>query len=145
MVPDLIPFEAWHLLAFEGRDGDAIESAETAYIKQIKGPAFTAVINDRVIGCSGIQIIWPGVGMAWSYYTKELTTDFPVWLTRITRRVLKDTIRAFALHRVELVALEESEINCKWALRLGFKPENGKAQCYTIDKKDVIRYEMVNG
>lgn len=140
--PYLVPFEVSHLLTFVHRDDDYSESVVSALDKKHNGPAFTAIYDDRILGCAGIQLMWPGFGLAWAVFSKELF-DFPIWATRVVRGVLCDTIRTFHLHRVEMVVLTDNDANKRWAAALGFSPENGCARSYTVDKRDVIRYELV--
>jgi hypothetical protein len=141
MTPNLIPFKAEHLLMFVHRDGDYIESVKTAVDKEKCGPAFTAMLDGKILGCAGIQIMWPGFGTAWAVFSKDLL-EWPIWTTRVVRQVLLDTIRTFKLHRVEMVVLVNSK-NARWASSLGFTRERGVARRYTAHGDDVIRYEMV--
>ena len=141
--PMLVPFRAEHLSAFIHRDMDYVESVESALQKERCGPAFTAIIDDRVIGCSGIILGWPGLGVAWAVFSHEIMLRFPLWATRTIRAVLQDTIRIYKLHRVELVVLKNHKQSERWAEALGFDRENGCARSYTTKRSDVIRYELV--
>ena len=142
-VPRLIPFVAEHLAWFVHRDSDYIESVQSALDKERRGPAFTAVLDERVVGCSGIMLAWPGLGVAWATFSNELLVKYPIWVTRVTRSVLHTTMRVWKLHRVELVVLAGNERNARWCETLGFVPEGGVARCYTTSKHDVVRYELV--
>lgn len=140
-VPDpiLIPFKAEHLIGLTNRDTN-IEPID--FVQRENGPAFTAIVDGKIIGCCGIIIQWQGMGSAWAIFTDRVAM-YPMFMTRMIRRGLRDIIKAYDLHRVELVALADNERNQRWAELLGFSPENGKAHKYTPTKRDVIRYEFV--
>lgn len=108
------------------------------------GPAFTAWADDRPIGCAGVVLAWPGVGMAWMTVSTDIT-EHGLWLTRMTRAFLRDIIRSNQLHRLEAVTLEENLRNQGWLMVLGFVWEGGTAHCYLPDKRAVRRYELVEG
>jgi hypothetical protein len=113
-------------------------------IRQMRsGPAFAADVDGIVLGCAGIVLPWPGVGMAWMCLAKE-AGRYGIWLTRTTRRILHDLIRVHQLHRVEVIALQESERNLAWLKILGFMREiDGRATAYFTDRRSVIRFERI--
>jgi hypothetical protein len=135
----LIPFKAEHLAIFIHRDSDYMESVQNMLDKERRGPAFTAVCDDMIVGCAGVIIQWPGVGVAWAVFSQNIF-KYPIWVTRNVRVALRDFIRAYQLHRVEMVVLPQ---HVRWAEALGFSRENGLARCYTVAQQDVIRYELV--
>jgi len=137
--PTLVPFKANHLLSFIHRDGDYTESVRGAYTKE-RNPAWTAVHDGEMLGCAGVVIAWPGFGVAWACFADELFKRWPVWTTRTVRRALADIMRAHALRRVEAVAIPTR--SC-WLEALGFHLENGRARSYTVDGRDVVRYERI--
>ena len=106
------------------------------------GPAFTAVHDGRIIGCAGINIIWPGVGAAWVAFGKEIEPH-GLWATRTVRAILRDSVRSFNLHRIEAVVDADSSRDIRWIWLLGFRKENDIAQMYTSDKRDVVRFELI--
>jgi len=141
-TPTLHPFHAEDLLACQDRDTRDPQAWSLAREKERRGPAYTARVGDTVIACAGVMVVWPGVGMAWVVLTDE-AVPFRVWVTRTIRAVLRDVVRALALHRVEAVVLADSPRNLRWIRALGFRPENDIAQAYTQDRRDVVRMERV--
>lgn len=138
----LIPFKAEHLFHFVDRDQDVIPTLADG-LKKENGPSFTALIDDKIVGCAGIMILWPGVGYGWVAFGKEIE-KYPVWFTRITRAVVRDTIRVHNLHRIEAAVLCGEVRNHRWARLLGFTLEqNACAQKYTQDRRAVARYELI--
>lgn len=141
--PLLRPFRPSDLDALQNRDGEQGATKAMAHEQATGGPAFTAVVGDRVIGCAGIVLPWSGIGMAWMAIEPDLG-ERGLWLTRTVRRVLDDTQRACCLHRIEAVALADFEVNQRWLESLGFHVErDGRARQYLSGGQDVIRYERV--
>jgi hypothetical protein len=132
-----------HLAQFEDRDKWGRGDWRVAYNKEVMGPSFSALVDQRIIACAGIVIPWPGVGICWATFSEEIGR-YPVWFSRTCRHVLNDTLRSCGLHRLESVALKDSERNRRWLTMLGFKHEWGVARLYTSDQQDVVRYERLN-
>lgn len=144
-MPRLIPFHVEHLMRLANRDGWHGATAKLAAEQATGGPAFTAVEGNRMLGAAGVLVPWPGVGMAWMVLAADIA-PYGLWLTRTVRRVLDDVTRAYRLHRVEALALVESERNQRWLEVLGFGRErDGVAQAYTADRRAMVRYERVRG
>lgn len=66
------------------------DEINTARINQIAGPAYTAVIDGKPVGCGGVRVA--GVGEAWALYSeqtketrKELLRHTRYWMDRIIR------------------------------------------------------------
>lgn len=146
MRPTIVPFKAEHILSFRNRDGNPIGSVQSALEKEKYGIAFTAVLEGRVLGCAGIIIlpeVVKGVGFCWASFSKELSNHM-FWITRQIRNGLRDTILAYDLHRVEMVALADNPINCRWAAYLGFTRErHGLARGLAGVNADMVRFEWV--
>lgn len=142
--PMVIPFKAEHLTALVNRDSQQREPWALAIEKQQGGPALTGMLDDRVLGCAGLILPWPGVGLAWMVLSEQIG-DHGLWMTKMVKRFLDDVIRCHGLHRLEAVVLAENTRNRQWIERLGFTQENGYARAYTQDQRDVIRYEWVRG
>lgn len=131
------------MLAFANRDTHVIQELRLAEDKQRRGPAFTAVVEESILGCAGIMLMWEGVGVAWCAFGPHIDR-YAVWMTKHVRRVLDDTMRSLNLHRMEAVVLADNITNMRWIQMLGFTPEvNSIAKQYTPDKRHVVRYEYV--
>lgn len=142
MTPYLRAFEpsdAVEILNRDGRQGSTWNIIRQAQ----KGPAFTAVLDGRPIGCGGIWIPWPGVGMGWMVLSEAIAPHWR-WMAKTTKQLLRVFVRVHALHRVEASALEESPVNQRWLEWLGFTRErDGVARQYLIDKRSMVRYEWI--
>lgn len=144
-VRTVVPFKAEHLLQIQHRDEGWLETISTAAVKEMCGPAFTAIVNDEVIACAGVVIAWPGVGVAWAVLSPTIEKH-GLWITRSVRRMLNVIIRGSYLHRVEMVVLANSERNYRWARALGFHVEDcGIAMAYTAKRSAVYRFERIIG
>lgn len=140
--PRLIAFRPEHLLAFRNRDTWTPIAWSLAQEKASGPIAFTAVADEGILGCAGLMIPWPGVGLAWMDLA-EAVCRYPVWMTRIVRQVLDDATRSYGLHRIEAVVRVDNVRNQRWIEALGFVRENGCARAYTPDRVDGLRYERV--
>lgn len=138
--PSLVPFRAEHMLTFVNRDTDVLQEMRFAVEKERGGPAFTALVDNKIIGCGGIVLMWGGVGAAWVAVSKDIE-PYKVWMTRTVRRSLRDIVRALNLHRVEAVVLTDGD--SRWIQAVGFHLENDVAKKYTQDKRDVMRFECL--
>src|SRR3972149_7501636 len=64
--PTLIPFKVEHLLALQG----AWHEEFWILIQKEKHPSFTAVVDDQILGCGGVIVSAPGVGVAWACFSE---------------------------------------------------------------------------
>ncbi len=127
---------------FVNRDAPFREDWRLAMEKEQNGPAFTAIIDDKVIGCAGIVIPWPGMGIAWVVLDKAIE-HHGVWMTRVIKHVIRDAMSGLGLYRLEAVVLTDSVRNQRWIELLGFTRENGMAKNYMPDGHNVYRYELI--
>ncbi len=127
---------------FINRDNPVFEGLRFAIGKEQGGPAYTAMIDGKVLGCAGVVIPWPGMGIAWVTFDKSIER-YGLWATRTIRRMFNDIIKGLHLYRVEAVVLTDNIRNQRWIEMLGFTKENGTARAYTPDGRDVLRYELI--
>lgn len=139
--PILIPFRAEHLLAIASRNPFDDRLIDSAYQKETKGPAFTAIYEEKVLACAGMTIEWPGVGHAWTVFGHDFTRH-ALWITRTVKAALRDVIRGCNLHRVEAQVLETQHRERKWLELFGFEIES-IAREYTSSRESVARYEWL--
>ena len=142
MIPKLVPFQAEHLFSLRNRDGGPIDTVESALEKEKGGPAYSA-ITDRVLGCSGIIFMWPGVAQAWATFSDDLAKHHAIWMTKQVRSKLRELILAHDLFRVEMTVLASDKRNQEWARFLGFSCEGGVARDYLGLGVDAYRYEWL--
>lgn len=144
MTPTLRAFRAEDLLAIVNRDGEQVPH-EIIQRQAVAGTSFTACIDDRPIGCAGLVVVWPGVAITWMVLSEE-ACRYGIWLTRTVRTFLRTMQRVHDLHRIEALALQNSNCNQRWLELLGFsREENGLARALLQDRRNLIRYELVKG
>lgn len=118
----IVPFKAEHLDTMEA------QSAQVE-LKTILPPgaskalerttAFTALDdNGRVLGCAGVQELWPGRDLAWAYLSKHAGP----YMKGITRAV-RDFLDIRAARRTEMAVDYEFKAGHRWAKMLGFRLE----------------------
>ena len=138
----LVPFRAEHALSLIDRDMLVNMEISQAVERETRGPAYTALLEDKVIVCSGVMVMWPGVGYAWASVTDDIEPH-GLWVTRMVKRALRDICRGLDLHRVEAVALVNDDRAQRWLQVLGFTPEGGYAKKFTSDQRPVRRFEYL--
>ena len=141
--PRLVPFEAHHLRGLVNRDTHH-EDPYSLTLEKIKGgPAFTALDGDLVVGCAGLVLPWPGMGIGWMVLSDHIER-YALWMTRIVRRFLHDARLIYGLHRLEAMVLADNVRNQRWIEMLGFtREQHGVARQYTSDRADGLRYEWI--
>lgn len=141
IVLKVVPYETHHLDAVCDREDTGTE-ATIKHIKESNGPAWTFIDGETIIGCGGLIVAWPGVGIVWSALSEDISR-YGIALTKIAKRTIIDSMRAFELHRIEATVIAGNEKNIQWLRLLGFGPENGIARCYTSNRQDAVRFELV--
>ena len=140
--PTVREFLAADLDALENRDGQQ-SNPELTVLQSMRGPAFTAVADGRVIGCGGVAVLWEGFGACWMILADDIGSH-GLWLSKTTMQFLQNVKRDLRLHRLEATALHESVRNQKWLELCGFtREQNGVAQQYLADRRSIVRYEIV--
>jgi len=118
-----------------------IENAQMyvgAYI-QSTGPAFTYIMDKKVIGCGGIHEMWNGVGEAWLILGKDVI-DYRVTTMRHIMREFPKILNGY--HRVQAHVLQGFEKGIQFIESLGFVTE-GKALQYGPNRENYIRYSIL--
>ena len=114
---------------------------ELAEDREANGQCITGVTNDAIVGCGGIDLLWPGVGEVWVLLSYEVD-KYPIRAYEVIRDGLKKLIEDNDLWRIQAwgrIGFDKAHILFK---HLGFKPE-GIARKYTPDKVDCILYSIV--
>jgi hypothetical protein len=141
--PRLIPYKAEHAMSFVDRDKWSLVTWKEA-IEREKYPAYTGMIDESILGCAGIMIPWPGMGIAWLTMSPIAVVHFRVWMTKICRRIVDDVVRSCDLHRLEAIVLADNAVNQRWIEAMGFSREkDGLARNYLPDGRNMLRYERI--
>lgn len=116
---------------------------ELAREREKNGMCLTGVVNDEVVACGGIDLMWKGVGEVWLMLSPE-TDKYPIGTYEIIRDGLDKLIKDNKLHRVQAwgrIGFDRAHTLFK---HLGFKAD-GIAPKYTPDAVDCILYSKVKG
>lgn len=89
----------------------------------------------------GLSILWPGVAEVWTFPRPSIK-DHGLAVTRIVKRVLRDSIAGNNLHRVQARCAVGDDIAFNWLQFFGFKLE-GKLSKYGPDMKDYYLLAIV--
>ena len=138
----ILPFRATHLdslLLQEAQRGmTSYLSADYGQVLEQAGQAFTAVKDDRVLGCAGIEVVWANRGVAWSL----LGPISPFELLGVHRYVAA-FLDGQRLRRIEMTVDAGHLAGQRWASMLGFQFE-GFLRAYTPDGRDCHLYARID-
>lgn len=101
------------------------------------GLAFTALIGGRPVAAAGIDVVWPGRGVAWGLF-EPLPLRAWLQITRRCRSVLAKSL-AGDLRRIEATVDAGFAAGVRWIERLGFEIEAELAD-YGPDGRDHFLY-----
>ena len=138
---NFVRFEAEHLqqLVLQPAQSDMVSYMSQSYGTALAqaGNAFTAIKKNQVIGCAGVELIWPNRGIAWSLLGKISGAE----MLAVHRRVSKFLDRQ-SLRRIEMTVDAGHRPGHRWARMLGFQHE-GRLQAYTPDGRDCDLYARI--
>lgn len=124
--PVLRPFRAEDVLEVQSRNDNLLSKSEDGlYWTKVfaeRGPAYTALLEGKVVGCAGVMIIYTGVGEAWGLISEELA-QYKFWLHKTVKRKLYEIMVKHGLHRLQATADIRHEVAVNWLLALGFEEE----------------------
>ena len=138
-MPVIIPFQSGDVSKIYGKAYSEVFTSPTGVHDGMAsvGPAYTAVVDNKIIGCAGVVLMWEGTGHAWAVFG-ELFPKYSVFMSKAVRKILYNIIRDNGLARVETLVEATSERNMAWARFLGFKHEGTLVNYYRG-----IDFEMV--
>ncbi len=105
------------------------------------GPAYTGVLDDKVVVCAGVSIMWPGLGEAWLLTHPDIGEQ-KFWFYRRLKKMFTLIARVKKLHRVQSdvdCTFEESNLMMK---HLGFEEES-RMNSYGPNREDFFRYVLI--
>jgi hypothetical protein len=114
---------------------------EIAQARQENGQCVTGWVNGQIVGCGGIDLMWPGVGEVWMLLSYEVDR-YPVRAYEVIRDGLGKLIDDNNLQRCQGWCRKGFAKAHTLFRHLGFKPE-GYAKKYTPDGVDCILYAKV--
>jgi hypothetical protein len=114
---------------------------ELAESREANGQCLTGVTNGVIVGCGGIDLMWPGVGEVWLILSYEVD-KYPLRAYEIIRDGLAKLIEDNNLVRAQAWCRKGFGQAHSLFKHLGFEAE-GIARKYTPDGVDCILYAKV--
>lgn len=139
----IVPFVADHIHYIDPQpeQKNFLKNMTKEYAESLQGVyAYSAITNDGVVACAGIQEIWDGRGLAWSILGNTSGQN----MARIHRAVLR-ALNICPYKRVEMYVNSTFSDGCRWADMLGFERE-GLMRSFFPSGLDAYLYaRMKNG
>lgn len=137
-----IPFQARHLLELDIQPAQyewAARVLRPGYADNLEsaGPAWTGVLDGKVVGCAGIMPQWEGYAIVWAYFGMLPPRHWP----RVVRFIRK-TLDAAGTRRLEANVVVGHGAACRLVNLLGFEIE-GARKAFSPDGNDCFLYGRV--
>ena len=115
---------------------------ELAQTREDNGKCITGLVDGVIVGCGGIDLMWPGTGEVWLFLSYEVDR-FPLRSYEVIQQGLEELIERNKLRRIQAwgrVGFHQAHTLFR---HLGFKAE-GLAREYCPDGADAILYARIN-
>jgi hypothetical protein len=140
----LIPFRAAHVDLFTPRWPGSVEGGanpDSLLAGETSGPAWTLIVDGRVIGCGGVMLLWPGVGEGWMLPGTD-THRHKLALHRTVGRQIVELQDHERLRRLQTIVNVNYPESARWLSRLGFENE-GLMKRFGVNGDDYWRLARV--
>lgn len=141
---DVVPFSVEHLDLVDIRKIEldnifSLPGAKERYamFAQVSAQAFTFIVDDVILFCAGIIMLWPGVADIWMI-PSEHTKKHEFLFYRTVRGYLSVLPETFKLHRLQTTSYDDT-FHEKWMTKLRFKKE-GVMHKYLHNKNNMVVY-----
>ena len=114
---------------------------ELAQQTEEDGLSMTGIVNDVIVGCGGIRMLWTGVGEVWIMLSPEVN-NYPIRAYECIRDGFEKLIAENDFHRLQGWCRMGFAKAHTLFRHLNFVPE-GIARCYTPDKVSCILYALI--
>ena len=115
----LIPFVPEHLHELNISSEPDIKINPELYLN---GPAWTAICDEGIIGCAGLDMTVEGTATAWAIFTPLFAKHY----FTVHKGILRSLIvlkKQYNINRIQAWVDADNESAVKWALMLGFEKE----------------------
>jgi len=113
---------------------------QLAKAKESRGPAVTAIADEKIVACGGIEVVWPGVAEAWCLFPHAMSHC--EMLPRHAKRILQQWIEDYQLVRVQAPLRADFQTGIRFAEWLGFRCE-GRLRRYHPDGCDALMHSII--
>lgn len=114
---------------------------EFAKLKETRGPALTGTVDGRVIGCGGLEILWPGFAEGWCLFSERIEI-YGMATAKTVKRVLWKWIKEYKLVRIQAPLRADFPLGLRFTEWLGFEYE-ATLHKYHPDRCDALIYSIV--
>ena len=137
-----VPYKAEHFLELykESTEGDVGHSVQYLAKQHEWNPATTLMYDGRIIACSGVSQLWPGVGALWTLITKNKPGNGVLFIG-IANHWINQIMEGYRRIQAEVLASDESAV--RFAEFMGFECE-GLMKSYGPLGQDYYLYARVN-
>lgn len=122
-----------------------LEGAVKNYPKMIPTPpAFTALLEGKIVGVGGMIILWEGVGEMWLMLTAECKREgvFGIMTFEAIKKKVDELIEEHKIRRAQCTVRVDFPKAKKMVIALGFTLE-GLMKCYCPDSADVWLFSRI--
>lgn len=106
-----------------------------------QGRAFSGWMGERLLGCGGVYLLWPGVGEAWLRLSQQAVL-YPVFVARSIVRMLVRIIEDLKVWRVQALVMKKHREGRHLVEWMGFQ-EEGEMVAYGPNGETYIRYALI--
>lgn len=103
------------------------------------GPAYTILVDDEIIACSGIRIFWEGSGEAWSILSKEKAGKYIKLILEEFGKRLDFVIREMKFRWIQVSLNKDNKNGIHFAQHFGFE-RKCEMKGYLPDGSDAFLY-----
>jgi len=143
----LTPFRKEHIEFIEMREFDKIafsslsDPLALAAAYEQAGYSWTGIVDDKIVFCGGVYPTWEHCGIAWML-SSMITEQHKIFLHRSIKNIIKNSMEALKLHRLEISVAEGHIKGYRWAEVLGFTYE-GMMLKYDSQGNNYRRYALI--
>lgn len=124
----LIEFKAEHIRyvfenVFEPISGTPEQREAWIQQREAEGTSYTGIVDDQIVACGGVSILWPGVADAWISVRKD-ANGYARAILECTRMMLDVLRDSHELRRIHAYVRMDFERGVKFAHKVGFEIES---------------------
>jgi hypothetical protein len=137
----VVPVKFSHIKELERLEGMFFTGvSDDAHVQLVltNSVGYTLLEGETILGCGGMIMQWPGVGLMWLMATKAMRRR-PRTLLRMSAAVLQEIRSKHKIHRFQVFVDPAQSRHVRFVEALGFTLEGRMIQ-HTVDRKDHLLY-----
>ncbi len=150
MAVEFIKYEPWHAeqIKAEGSPEPSINinllPEKWAHNHTAESPALTGIVDGRIVGCSGLDLWWPGMAEGWVVLVHDIIR-YRMALRKLKKRMLL-WMDEYQLDRIQAPLRADFPEGIRLAEFLGFEsetPEDKPMRFFHYDGCDAYMYAII--